>query len=52
MMKYENNFWFVKKFGVWFPAGKTVREALIYKMRMEEIKWKKLLHGKTFQALN
>ena len=37
MMKYENNFWFVKKFGVWFPAGKTVREALIYKMRMDKI---------------
>ena len=38
MMKYENGFWFVRKFGVWFPAGKTAREALIYKMRMEEIK--------------
>lgn len=37
-MKYENGYWFIKKFGAWLPAGKTIREALIYKMKMEEMK--------------
>lgn len=46
-MKYENGFWYVQKFGVWFPAGKTVREALIYKIRMES-EMKKVVTWKDF----